>query len=76
MIMFAEGVFAGDFCLGEIKVSHNRKHLNIHPDYYPFWKNSLLAALEKNDPQFNDELRNLWYSVLDSGIKFIAGGYK
>lgn len=75
MIMFAEGVFAGDFCLGEIKVSHNKKHLNIHPDYYPYWKNSLLTALEKNDPQYNEELQQLWSQVIDTGIKHITDGY-
>ncbi len=75
MIMFTEGVFAGNFCLEEIKISHNKRHINIHPSYYPFWKNSLLATLEKYDPEFNDELRQLWHKTIDTGIKFIADGY-
>ena len=75
MIMFTEGVFAGNFCLEEIKVSHNKKHLNIHPSYYPLWKDSLLTSLKKYDPQFDDELLALWNQTIDKGIKFISDGY-
>ncbi len=75
MIMFAEGVFAGDFCLEEIKKSHNKKHLNIHPDYYPLWKDSLIVNLRKYDPQFDDELLKLWNETIDKGLDFIISGY-
>ena len=75
MIMYAEGVFAGDFCLEEIKVSHNRKHYNINPSYYPYWKQSLLKALKEYDPEFNSELEALWSESLDKGINFMTEGY-
>lgn len=75
MIMYAEGAFAGSFCMEEIKVSHNRKHYNIDPKMYPFWKKSLLEALKINDPELNDELFDLWVLVIDDGINFISKGY-
>ncbi len=75
MIMFTEGAFAGSFCLDEIKISHNRKHLNIHPRYYPHWKNSLITSLKKYDPQFDNELLTLWNQVIDKGVDYISGGY-
>lgn len=75
MLMYAEGVYAGDFCLDELKVSHNRKHYNIHPSYYAFWKQSLIKVLWQYDPQFNNELELLWNEVLDKGIKFMTEGY-
>jgi hemoglobin-like flavoprotein len=75
MLMFAEGNFAGDFCLEEIKVSHNRKHYNIHPEMYPYWKHSLMQVLSEYDPEFNEELARLWSEALDSGIKFMVDGY-
>jgi hemoglobin-like flavoprotein len=75
MLMFAEGVYAGEFCLGEIQLSHNKKHLNIHPHLYVFWKESLLKVLKKEDPEFNEELYQLWEEALDYGIKYIAKGY-
>lgn len=75
MIMYAEGVYAGSFCMDEIKISHSRKNYNIPPSKYVFWKNSLLEVLQKNDPQWNDDLHKLWTFVIDTGIKFIADGY-
>lgn len=74
-IMFSEGVYAGGFCLDEITISHNRKHYNIHPNAYIYWKESLLKALEQTDPQFNKELYFLWIEVIDKGIAFISKGY-
>jgi len=74
-IMYSEGVYAGGFCLNEITISHNRKHYNIHPKAYIYWKNSLLLALEKLDPQFDEEIYNLWVEVIDKGVDFITSGY-
>jgi len=75
MIMYSEGAFAGSFCMEEIKVSHNRKHYNIDPRMYPYWKSSLLEALKLNDPELNEELIKLWQQVIDDGIDFISKGY-
>lgn len=75
MLMYAEGVFAGDFCLEEIKISHNRRHYNIDPKYYPYWKNSLIKVISQYDPEFNDELRTLWEEAVNHGIKFMTEGY-
>lgn len=75
MLMYAEGVFAGDFCLEEIKISHNKRHYNIHPSYYPYWKNSLLKMLSQHDPEYNTDLNNLWNEALEHGIKFMTEGY-
>lgn len=36
--MFVESVYLGEFCLGEIQLSHNKKHLNIHPHFMFFEK--------------------------------------
>lgn len=75
MLMYAEGVFAGDFCLEEIKVSHNRRHYNINPSYYPYWKNSLLKVLSHYDSEFNEELYQLWDEAIEHGIKYMVSGY-
>jgi len=74
-IMYAEGVFAGDFCLDEITESHNRKNYNIPPEMYRFWKQSLLQALQQQDKQFDEELVALWSEVIDKGIAHISKGY-
>lgn len=75
MLMFTEGVYAGEFCLSEIQLSHNKKHHNIHPSLYNYWKESLLKVLAKEDPEFNEELFQLWNEAMDNGIKYISKGY-
>lgn len=74
-IMYAEGLFAGGFCLDEITESHNRKNYNINPKMYIYWKESLLKALSQQDKQFNEELAILWSEVIDKGIARLSKGY-
>ena len=74
-IMYAEGVFAGEFCLQELRISHDRKHMAINPKYYPFWIESLVQAISELDPQYTNELGELWGEVVTPAIKYMADGY-
>ena len=74
-IMYAEGVFAGEFCMEELRVSHNRKHMAINPKYYPYWITSLRQAVSELDPQYSEELGDLWERVVTPAIQFMADGY-
>jgi hemoglobin-like flavoprotein len=74
-IMYAEGVFAGEFCLQELRISHDRKHMAINPKYYPFWIESLVQAVSELDPEYTDELGMLWAEVVSPAIKYMADGY-
>jgi hemoglobin-like flavoprotein len=75
VIMYAEGVFAGEFCLEELRISHNRKHMNINPKYYPYWIQSLIQAISELDPQYTPELGELWREVVTPGVTFLGDGY-
>ena len=74
-IMFAEGQALGKTGLERIRQSHCRNRLNISPMLYPYWKKSFLQAISETDPQFNEETRKAWDSVLQQTIDFISGGY-
>jgi len=74
-IMYAEGVFAGEFCLQELRISHDRKHMAINPKYYPYWIKSLVQAVSELDPEYTDELGMLWAEVVTPAIKYMADGY-
>lgn len=74
-IMYAEGKFAGDFCLEEIRISHNRHNLNINPEYYNYWILSLRQSVADLDPEYTEELGELWVDVVSKGIRYIAEGY-
>ena len=74
-IMYAEGVFAGQFCMEELRISHNRKHMAINPKYYPYWIKSLREAISQLDPEYTEELGDLWEAVVTPAITFMADGY-
>lgn len=74
-IMYAEGVFAGEFCIEELRISHNRKHMAINPKYYPYWISSLVQAISELDPEYTDELGDLWAEVVSPAIRYMANGY-
>lgn len=75
IIMYAEEKFAGEFCLEEVRISHSRKHMGIKPEYYESWIQALLLTLQELDPEYNEELGNLWNSVARKGIEYIEKGF-
>ncbi len=74
-IMYAQGVYAGKFCMKELRVYHSRKNLAIHPKYYPYWIESLRKTVKELDPQYTEELGDLWVRVVTPAIEYMASGY-
>ncbi len=74
-IMFAQGLFAGKFCMDELKIYHNRKNLAIDPKYYPYWIQSLRQTVKDLDPKYTEELGDLWVRVVTPAVEYMASGY-
>ncbi len=73
-------MFCQDMPLAKVKIerlgtSHNRSHLNIRPDMYRFWIDSLMKTLKKHDPQFSEALDVQWRQVLNKGIEAMKSAY-
>jgi len=75
VILFPQGNKIAKNAIKRIRESHRRDALDIKPDYYKFWVDSLIAALAENDPEFNDELEQAWRKVAQEAIDYIAEGY-
>ena len=75
MIMYAKGDLAGELGLERIKQSHSKINLNIKPELYIFWKNSLISTVEVFDRKFDNKVKESWSQVIDHGVKYIASGY-
>ena len=56
-------------------VLHGRSKLNIRPELYPLWVNSLMQAVSKHDSHFNDELEKSWREALQKGIDIMISKY-
>lgn len=55
--------------------THDNDGLNVLPELYPFWLNSLLDALTKADPEWNAQLDSLWRSELQRTIDLMSSKY-
>lgn len=76
LIMFAEGrsAFAADK-LDKIGGTHKKSSLNIRPELYPLWMQSLLETVRKHIPGFDDAALKAWTAVLQHGVNRITSHY-
>ncbi len=61
--------------LAKLGVRHNRVHLDIRPDLYGLWLDSLMTAVAEFDPEFTPELEGVWRESLAPGIELLTSLY-
>lgn len=54
---------------------HSRRQLDIRPELYDLWLESLLATAREFDPRFDAQAESAWRNVLGYGIEFIRSRY-
>lgn len=75
MIMFAEGSRIASSKIESLSINHDRNHLNVQPELYKNWLNSLLKTIEVYDKEFNEDLKNSWIQILSYGISRMKAKY-
>lgn len=58
--------------MSSLAEKHARNRLNVDPDLYEFWHDTLIALLPKYDDDFDEELESLWSSAIRKGIKMFT----
>lgn len=61
--------------LTKFRRSHSRARINVKPEYYEFWLNSLVDTLRECDPQFSVQLEADWRDMLQVTIDYMIEGY-
>ena len=61
--------------LEPVAIRHNRSHLNIPPDLYDLWLDTLMLTLADYDPEFCANTELAWRLVLSSGITYMKFKY-
>jgi len=61
--------------LERISEVHSRGHMDIKPEFYDLWLDSLLQAVREFDPMLNEDIEAAWRQVLDYGIQFMKSKY-
>ena len=60
-----------------IKVAerHNRANIDIRPELYDLWMESLIATVAQYDADFNETVELAWRLVLSTGITYMKFKY-
>jgi len=76
VIGFYEGSFTGQSALERIRHTHGRDRLNIPPDLYSCWVETMIEAVKRFDPEFDPFLEEKWRHVLSYGTHYVREGYE
>lgn len=74
MLMIDHAGDAAKQILTKIRESHSRNRLNIRPELYDCWVDSLMRACAQHDPEFSAETQTAWREVLQKRIDYIRSG--
>jgi hemoglobin-like flavoprotein len=50
---------------------HSRAEMDIRPELYDLWLESLMQAVAAHDPQYSPEIDSAWRAVMSEGITFL-----
>jgi len=69
LIMFANGSALAKGKMERLGESHDKNHMNINPQLYKYWVNSLLKVIKMQDSKMTKELFDAWKEVILLGVK-------
>ncbi len=75
LLSHLDGKPVGTAGVNRIAETHNKKNMNINPNLYQYWIDSLIAAVKECDSKFDADLERLWQKTLRAGVDCIASKY-
>lgn len=72
MLLHLEGKLVGTMCLDRLAETHSPRRMNITPQLYQYWIDSLVKAVKECDAQCTPELEIAWRKALHTGVHYIA----
>ena len=61
--------------LERIAARHGRRDVNVAPELYPLFVESLMATVKEFDPHYGSEVEQAWRMAIAPGIEFMSGWY-
>lgn len=61
--------------LKDLAELHSAKNLDVRPEFYDLWRESLLETVKEYDSQCDPEVRGAWEKVLEVGISYLVSHY-
>jgi hemoglobin-like flavoprotein len=75
MVMVAENSDPAVAYLERIARQHSRADLGIRPELYDVWLDCLILSVGEHDPQFSEEIEQIWRETMQVGIDFMRARY-
>lgn len=72
MLMHLEGKSVGTLSLNRIANIHHARRMNITPQLYEYWVNSLIATVKEYDRDCTPSLETEWRKALHEGVHYIV----
>jgi hypothetical protein len=73
--MFAKGSGIDKRQLQKIGEIHSRNKVDIAPNLYSFWADSLITAIYKHDASMTEEMEKQWRAILQESIYYLITFY-
>lgn len=74
-ILFPQDNLIAKHAMEKVRKTHAHDQLNIRPELYDYWLNSLLSVVKNSDPDFSPELEGQWRMILNHTLSYIKEGY-
>ncbi len=75
MFMHLGGNSVGTTGVDRIAESHSKKKMNIDPNLYDYWINSLVKSVKACDEKMTPALEGEWRKILRTGVDRIVSQY-
>ena len=75
MFMHLAGNGVGTTCIDRIGESHSKKKMNIYPNLYDYWINSLVKSVKACDEKLTPAIEAEWGKTLRAGVDRIVSFY-
>lgn len=62
--------------LSRLGERHSKEQLDIKPEWYENWLDSLVEAVKETDPSYTDEVAQAWRKALEPGIDYLTARYE
>jgi len=72
MLLFSKENSMATNALNRIGETHSPRGMDIPPNMYAFWKDSLMQVVREYDAKLTPEVENQWGKILDHGIRYIV----
>lgn len=61
--------------LRRVAERHSRRDLDVHPSLYEPFIDSLIATVERFDPEFTPDLARAWRNAVAKGVEYMQSKY-